>query len=114
MVEHQAGIPVRMKPRSGHRSEAPACGHVVQAHMAPLHATDGSTSLVAARARDSADNRPKLAATRLQWSPRVPATVSDAPAARAQAASPTMAPRLDGDRARVVVTSIVNWTSRRA
>jgi transposase len=34
MVEHQAGIPVLMKPLSGHTSDATDCGPVVKEHIA--------------------------------------------------------------------------------
>jgi hypothetical protein len=49
-------------------------------------------------------HRHQRAATRLPWSPRVPATVSAAQAALTQADPPTMAPRLDGSRARAVTS----------
>jgi hypothetical protein len=50
MVEPHAGISGLMKPLSGTSRDAPACGQVVRAHMAPLHTTDATTSLVADRA----------------------------------------------------------------
>jgi transposase len=96
IVEQQAGIPVLMKPLSGNSSDAPAFGQVVQAHIAPLHTTYGTTYLVADSALDSEDNLQKLSETRLQWLTRVPATLSEAPAALAQADPQTMAPLLDG------------------
>jgi transposase len=34
LVEHQAGIPLRMKPLSGHRHDAPEFGQVVTDHIA--------------------------------------------------------------------------------
>jgi hypothetical protein len=105
MVEPHAGMPVRMPPLRGKSRDAPACGPVVRAPMAPWHTTDGAPSLVAERALDREDHRPQRSATRLNWGPRVPAPWSDAPAARAQADPPTMAPRLDGDRERVVTST---------
>jgi hypothetical protein len=48
---HHAGMPVRRQPRRGQRRDAPACGHVVRAHLAPWHTPDGPTARVAARAR---------------------------------------------------------------
>jgi transposase len=33
IVEHQAGIPVLMKPLSGHRSDPQECGQVIHAHI---------------------------------------------------------------------------------
>jgi transposase len=47
IVEHQAGIPVLMKPLSGNSSDAPAFGQVIKDHIAHLHATYGTMSLVA-------------------------------------------------------------------
>jgi hypothetical protein len=104
-VEPHAGIAVRMQPLSGHSREAPACGQVVQAPMAPLHTTDGPTDLVADRALYRADHLPPLAEPRLPWLTRVPATVRAAPAALAPADPQTMAPRLDGYRSRVLAST---------
>ena len=104
MVEPHAGMPVRMTPLSGHRREAPACGQSVRDPRAQVPTTDGTTALVADRARSREDTRQPRSETRLPWSTRVPGTWSAAPAALAQADLPTRAPRLDGSRARV-------WTS---
>jgi transposase len=105
MVEHQAGIPVRMKPLSGHSRAAPAFGQVVQAHMAQLHTTYRTTYLVADGALYREDHLHKLSGTRMQWITRVPATLSEAQAALAQADPSTMAPRLDGSRDRVLTST---------
>jgi hypothetical protein len=50
VVEHQAGLPVLLKPLRGKRSESTACGQVVSDHLAQLHTTFHSTYLVADRA----------------------------------------------------------------
>jgi transposase len=105
IVEHQAGIPVLMKPLSGNSSDAPAFGQIVQAHIAPLHTTDGTTDLVADGALYSEDNLQQLSGTRMTWITRVPATLSEAQAALAQADPPTMAPLLDGYRDRVLTST---------
>ena len=47
IVEHQAGIPVLMKPLSGNSSDAQEFGHVITAHLEQLHTTYGATYLVA-------------------------------------------------------------------
>jgi transposase len=47
MVEHQAGMPVLMKPLSGTSNDAPAFGQIIQGHMARLHTPDGTASPVA-------------------------------------------------------------------
>jgi transposase len=47
IVEHQAGIPVLMKPLSGNSRDAPEFGQVIKDHIAQLHTTYGTTYLVA-------------------------------------------------------------------
>jgi transposase len=98
MVEHQAGMPVRMEPRSGTSRDVHEFGHVIKASMAPLQPTDASTYLVAARALSRADNLQKLADTTGKWLTRVPATLRDPPTALAQATPQTMAPLTAGSR----------------
>jgi hypothetical protein len=89
-----------MTPLRGPRRDAPACGPVVQAPLALVHTPDGTPSLVADCARDRENTRPQLFATRLPWSPRVPAPVSDVPVALDQAAPQTIAPLRGGYRDR--------------
>jgi transposase len=105
LVEHQAGIPLLMKPLSGHSSEAQAFGQVIRDHMAHLHTTYGSTYLVADSALYSADNLQKRAETQMKWITRVPATLSEAQAVLAQANPQTLAPLREGYRARVVTST---------
>ena len=47
IVEHQAGIPVLMKPLSGNRSDAHDFSQIITDHMALLQITYGTTFLVA-------------------------------------------------------------------
>ena len=47
LVEHQAGLPLLMQPRSGHSSAVQAFGPVIKAHLAQLQTTSGLTDLVA-------------------------------------------------------------------
>jgi transposase len=47
IIEHQAGIPVLMKPLSGNRRAVQAFGQVVSEHIAHLQTTYGTTYLVA-------------------------------------------------------------------
>jgi transposase len=105
IVEHQAGIPVLMKPVSGNSNDAPAFGQIIQEHIAQLHTTDGTTYLVADSALYSEDNLQRLSETRLQWITRVPATLSEAQAALAQADPQTMAPLPDGYRYRTLTST---------
>jgi transposase len=98
IVEHRAGIPVLMKPLSGNSSDAKDFGEVISAHIDQLQTTYGTTYLVADSALYSADNLQKLAATRMKWLSRVPATLKEAQEALAQAAPETMVPLLEGYR----------------
>ena len=84
MVEHQAGIPLLMKPLSGNSSDAHDFGEAVRAHVNQLQSTYGMTYLVADGALYSEANLQKLAQTHLKWITRVPATVSAAQAVLAQ------------------------------
>jgi transposase len=98
IVEHQAGIPVLMKPLSGNSSDAQEFGQVIRAHIDQLHPTYGATYLVADSALYSAENLQQLAETHMKWITRVPATVSEAQAALAQANPQTMASLGEGYR----------------
>lgn len=91
IVEHQAGIPVLMKPLSGNSSDVQDCGAVISTYIDQLQTTYGMLYLVAESALYSADNLQKLAQTLVKWIPRVPATLSEAQAALAQAAPQAMA-----------------------
>jgi transposase len=105
IVEHQASIPVLMKPLSGNSSDAHDFGQIITDHMAQLQITYGMTFLVADSALSSAENLQKLAETRMKWITRVPATLREAQAVLAQADPQTMAPLPEGYRSRVVPSS---------
>lgn len=96
IVEHQAGIPVLMKPLSGNSSDAQEFGQVIRAHIEQLQTTYGTTYLVADSALYSEDNLQKLAHTHMKWITRVPATLSEAQAALAQAEPQAMRPLTEG------------------
>ena len=98
IIEHQAGIPVLMKPLSGNSSDAHEFGRVVKEHIAQLQTTHGTTYLVADSALYSEANLQQLAKTPIKWMTRVPATLHDAQAMLAQADLQTMAPLTDGYR----------------
>jgi transposase len=102
IVEHQAGIPVLMKPLSGNSSDATDFGQIIADHMAQLQITYGLTYLVADSALYSAENLQKLAETRTKWITRVPATLREAQAVLAQADPQTMAPLTEEYRYQVV------------
>jgi transposase len=98
IVEHQAGIPVLMKPLSGNSSDAQEFGSLIKEHIAQLQTTYGITSLVADSALYSEANLQKLSETRLKWVTRVPATLGEAQAVLAQVAPETMQPLTEGYR----------------
>jgi transposase len=105
IVEHQAGIPVLMKPLHGNSSDAHDFGQIITAPMAQLQTTYGTTFLVADSALYSAAHLQKLATTRLKGITRVPATLREAQAVLAQADPQTMAPLTEGYRYHVVPSS---------
>src|SRR5687767_11080034 len=104
VVEHQAGIPVLMKPLSGNSSDGKAFGQVISKHIAQIHTTYHPTSLVADSALYSADNLQKLADTSITWITRVPATLTEAQEVLTQANPQTMSPLQAGYRYRVVTS----------
>jgi transposase len=85
IVEHQAGIPVLMKPLSGNSSDAQDFGEAVRTHVHQLQTTHGMTYLVADSALYSEANLQKLAQTHLKWITRVPATLNAAQTVLVQA-----------------------------
>jgi transposase len=98
MVEHQAGIPVLMKPLSGNTSDARDFGQVVTEHIRQLQTTYGTTYLVADSALYSEENLQQLADTGTTWITRVPATLTEAQTALEQAIPEAMLPLRDGYR----------------
>jgi transposase len=105
LVEHQAGIPLLMKPLSGNTSDASDFGHVITEHIAQLHTPYGTTYLVADSALYSEENLQKLAQTGSAWITRVPATLTAAHTALAQATPETMMPLMEGYRYRVLAST---------
>jgi transposase len=102
MVEHQAGIPILMKPLSGNSSDAHSFGELVRTHIDQLHTTYGLTYLVADSALYREDNLAKLSQTQMKWLTRVPATVSEAQAALEQVNPQTMLPLSEGYRCQML------------
>jgi transposase len=100
-VEPQAGLPVLMKPRRGHTSDASAFGHVLPEHMAPLQRTFGLVYRVAESALYSEEKLQKRALTGSQGITRVPAPLLEAQEALAHAQPETMAPLMEGYRSQV-------------
>jgi transposase len=99
MVEHQAGIPLRMTPRSGNSRATQEFGEASRLPVQQLQAPYGRTSLVADSALYREAHLANLAQTQMQWSTRVPATLRAAQAVLAQAAPQAMVPRHEGYRA---------------
>jgi len=98
MVEHQAGMPILLKPLSGNSSAGPACGPLVKEPIAHWPTTYGTTYLVADSALYSDAHLQHLAETPSTWLPRGPATWRDAQAALAPAAPHAMPPLTAGYR----------------
>jgi transposase len=105
IVEHQGGIPLLMKPLSGNTSDARDFGHLVTEHIAQLHTTYGTTYLVADSALYSEQNLHKLAQIGSSWITRVPATLTEAQTALAQATPEAMMPLMAGYRSRVLAST---------
>jgi transposase len=98
IVEHQAGIPVLMKPLSGNSSDAQEFSKVIRTHIEQLRTTYAANYLVADSALYSEANLATLAQTEMKWITRVPATLSDAQAVLGSANPQAMAPLLEGYR----------------
>jgi transposase len=98
IVEHQAGIPVLMKPLSGNSSDAQEFSKVIRTHIEQLRTTYAANYLVAESALYSEANLATLAQTEMKWITRVPATLSDAQAVLGSANPQAMAPLLEGYR----------------
>jgi transposase len=98
IVEHHAGIPLLMKPLSGHSSDTQDFGEAVRLHVHQLQTTYGLTYLVADRALYREANLEKLAQTQMKWITRVPATLREAQAALAQADPSAMVSLQEGYR----------------
>jgi transposase len=101
IVEPQAGIPLLLQPLSGNTSDALDFRPVITKPMAQLHTTYGTAYLVADGALYNEENLQPLARTQSQWSTRVPAPLSEAQEALAEADPETMEPLLAGYRAHV-------------
>src|SRR5882672_966559 len=112
IVEHQAGIPLLMKPLSGNSHDGKAFGQVISDHIAQLQTTCRPTYLVADSALYSAENLRKLADTSLKWITRVPATLTEAQEVLAQAQPATMTLLSAGYRYAVVASNYGDVTQR--
>jgi transposase len=112
IVEHQAGIPVLMKPLSGNSSDAKDFGQTVSDHIEQLQTTYGTTYLVADSALYSAENLGKLSDTHAKWITRVPATLSEAQVALSQADPETMSPLKTGYRYQSLSSTYGNVVQR--
>ncbi len=98
IVDHQAGIPILMKPLGGNSNDTHEFGEVIQSHIDQLQLTYGTTYLVADCALYSDANLQKLDQTQLKWITRVPSTLTEAQAALDQADPEAMEPLMDGYR----------------
>lgn len=98
IVEHQAGIPVLMKPLSGNSNDRGAFGRVVTEHVTQLRTAHQGTYLVADSALYTAENLGHLEQSGVKWLTRVPATRSEVQALLAPVPPAPMAPLTAGYR----------------
>ena len=105
IVEHQAGIPLLMKPLSGNSSDTQEFGQIIQAHIAQLHSTYGTTYVVTDSALYSEDNLALLKDLPTKWITRVPGTLNEVKAALAQAVPDQMVPLKAGYRGQTLTSS---------
>ena len=112
IVEHQAGIPLLMKPLSGNSSDAQEFGQVIHAHIEQLHPLYGATYLVADSALYSEPNLTMLAQTALKWITRVPATLHEAQAVLSHADPQAMAPLQEGYRYQALTSTYAGVAQR--
>jgi transposase len=112
IVEHQAGIPVLMKPLSGNTHDGVEFGKVITEHVRQLYTASQNTTLIADSALYNADNLGTLATSGLKWITRVPATLAEAQQVLAQVIPSTMAPLTDGYRYHERVVTYADITQR--
>ena len=89
MVEHQAGIPLLMKPLSGNSSDKRDFAPFIEAHIGQLREAHGLEYIVADSALYTAENLQRFGDT-VKWISRVPETIKEAKDAIAQVKLDTM------------------------
>ena len=102
-MEHEAGIPVLMKPLSGNSNDGKAFGQVVSDHIAQLKPPT-VPPIWSPTARSITPDLQKLAKTSLKWITRVPASLTEPQEVLAQAQPETMASLPDGYRYTVLAS----------
>jgi hypothetical protein len=112
IMEHQAGIPLLMKPLSGNSSDSQEFGHIVRDHIGQLHNTYGTTYVVADSALYSEDNLTLLNDIPTKWITRVPGTLNEVKAALAQADPEQMTPLKAGYRGQTLTSTYGGVTQR--
>ncbi len=105
IVEHQAGIPLLMKPLSGNSSDSQAFGQIIRDHIAQLHSTYGSTYVVTDSALYSEANLALLKDLPTKWITRVPGTLNEVKVALAQADPEQMVPLKAGYRGQTLTST---------
>jgi transposase len=105
IVEHQAGIPLLMKPLSGNSSDSQEFGQIIRDHIAQLHSIYGTTYVVADSALYSEDNLALLKDLPTKWITRVPGTLNEVKAALAQADPEQMTPLKAGYRGQTLTST---------
>jgi transposase len=103
MVEHQAGIPLLMKPLSGNSSDKRDFAPFIEAHIAQLREAHGLEYIVADSALYTEENLQRFG-NAVKWISRVPETIKEAKDAISQVNLDTMT-RLNDDYHYQMLTS---------
>jgi transposase len=102
MVEHQAGIPTLMEPLSGNASDQGSFPELIDRHISHLQRAHGFDYVVADSALYSADHVGDLDEMGTKFITRVPASISEAKQAVAEADVEEMEPLVEGYRGEVL------------
>ena len=92
IVDQHAGIPLRMKPRSGNTHDQVACGRIIAEHVQQLRTAHSLPYLVADSALYTAQNLGHLAQSGIKWITRVPGTLTEVHAVLARVTPEIMTP----------------------
>lgn len=96
VVEHEAGLPILMKPLSGNTSDQSSFPELIERHLSHLQMAHGFDYVVADCALYAADHIAKLSARGTRFITRVPATISEAQAVMASTRREDMEPLAEG------------------
>jgi transposase len=110
MTEHQAGLPLWMKPLSGNREDKAELKQVVEAHLDQMRQAAAIDYLIADSALYTAATLQSLGSQK--WITRVPATVKEAQAVIQNASTQTLTPLDERYRYQVLDSSYAGVAQR--